>query len=343
MKKFERESDNRIIAGVCGGLSRYFGVNSKLVRVLFTLLFLFGPGFLIYILLWMLIPVRHTSREKLSRDLRRKARNLDRLLDVAMNRISLPELEDRLQRIQEMIETLLPDFEPRSLDKNPDLKPLAEAALVHLPRLLEEFVSLPIDYAQRRTIEGALTAQDQLSNELARLEDTLSRALKQRFGQKFNETANVFENLQSQYEDDPTAPFRHELEKLQAKAANRLDDEAKAKIEKIKSSLLAVLSRLQTTTDETDPNLYNVRQIALEYLPNTVEQFINLPPTLVAAETLAQGKSPKAILHEQLDVLDGTLSKMLNSLYQKDTQGLMAHGHFLRDKFLDGEKEWMGR
>ena len=48
---------NRLIAGVCSGLARRFGMSPNTVRVLFVLSCLLpGPQFLIYIALWVLVP-----------------------------------------------------------------------------------------------------------------------------------------------------------------------------------------------------------------------------------------------------------------------------------------------
>jgi phage shock protein PspC (stress-responsive transcriptional regulator) len=48
---------NRVIAGVCSGLARRFGLSPNTVRVLFVLSCLLpGPQFLIYIALWVLVP-----------------------------------------------------------------------------------------------------------------------------------------------------------------------------------------------------------------------------------------------------------------------------------------------
>jgi phage shock protein C len=52
---------NRQIAGVCGGLAEYFGLDPTLVRVCYVLLSIFSaafPGLLVYIILWILIPER---------------------------------------------------------------------------------------------------------------------------------------------------------------------------------------------------------------------------------------------------------------------------------------------
>jgi phage shock protein PspC (stress-responsive transcriptional regulator) len=58
-KKLYRTTDNRVFAGVAGGLAEYFGINPTLVRIAFILLFFFGgSGGFIYFLLWMLTPRR---------------------------------------------------------------------------------------------------------------------------------------------------------------------------------------------------------------------------------------------------------------------------------------------
>ena len=86
-KKFFRDPDNKLIAGVCSGIGNYFGVNSWLPRALFLLPFLsfvfrwndwgymnfpnfinlsFSPGALIvYIILWLVIPEATNTAEKL--------------------------------------------------------------------------------------------------------------------------------------------------------------------------------------------------------------------------------------------------------------------------------------
>lgn len=58
MKKLYRSKTDRKIAGVCGGLAEYFGVDPTIIRVIAVLLLLPGgfPGFLAYIILWIVIP-----------------------------------------------------------------------------------------------------------------------------------------------------------------------------------------------------------------------------------------------------------------------------------------------
>ena len=57
-KVLRRSRSHRIIGGVCGGLAEYFGVDPVLVRVIFVVIAIFaGSGLLLYILLWLLVPM----------------------------------------------------------------------------------------------------------------------------------------------------------------------------------------------------------------------------------------------------------------------------------------------
>ncbi|MBN1651773.1 MAG: PspC domain-containing protein [Bacteroidales bacterium] len=57
-KKLRRSFRDKIIGGVAGGLGEYFATDPLIFRILFVvLLFTGGGGFLIYILMWIFIPV----------------------------------------------------------------------------------------------------------------------------------------------------------------------------------------------------------------------------------------------------------------------------------------------
>ena len=56
-RKLYRSRNQRMIAGVCGGLADYFNVDAMLVRVLFLLLAVFGgTGLVIYLVMWIIVP-----------------------------------------------------------------------------------------------------------------------------------------------------------------------------------------------------------------------------------------------------------------------------------------------
>lgn len=54
-----RSRTDKVLGGVCGGLGRYLGIDPIVIRIIFILLTI-GPtniGVLLYILLWILLPV----------------------------------------------------------------------------------------------------------------------------------------------------------------------------------------------------------------------------------------------------------------------------------------------
>ena len=53
-----RSHNDRIIAGVCGGLGEFFGISPLWFRIAFLLSLLPGgiPGLLVYGILWIVIP-----------------------------------------------------------------------------------------------------------------------------------------------------------------------------------------------------------------------------------------------------------------------------------------------
>ncbi|MFT4058642.1 MAG: PspC domain-containing protein [Legionella sp.] len=57
-KRLWRSRKDRKIAGVCGGLGEYFKVDPVWIRVAFVIfLFLGGSALLIYLLMWLLVPL----------------------------------------------------------------------------------------------------------------------------------------------------------------------------------------------------------------------------------------------------------------------------------------------
>lgn len=56
-RRLYRSRTDRKLAGVCGGLAQYFNTDATLLRVLFVVLALLGgPGLVIYLLMWILVP-----------------------------------------------------------------------------------------------------------------------------------------------------------------------------------------------------------------------------------------------------------------------------------------------
>ena len=57
--RLRRSRSNKMIAGVIGGLARYFGFDPTTARIIYVVLSVVSvafPGLLVYILLWVIMP-----------------------------------------------------------------------------------------------------------------------------------------------------------------------------------------------------------------------------------------------------------------------------------------------
>ena len=57
-KRLYRSQKDQQIAGVCGGVAEYLGVDPTLVRLLWVIFAIAGgPGLLLYIIMWAIVPL----------------------------------------------------------------------------------------------------------------------------------------------------------------------------------------------------------------------------------------------------------------------------------------------
>ena len=56
-KRLFRSNDDRMLAGVCGGIAEYFNLDPSLIRLGWVLLTLvFGTGFIVYLAAGIIVP-----------------------------------------------------------------------------------------------------------------------------------------------------------------------------------------------------------------------------------------------------------------------------------------------
>lgn len=66
-KRLYRDSDDKVLGGVCSGVANYFDVDVVWIRIALACMFFFaGTGFLLYLILWIAIPEAKTTAEKLA-------------------------------------------------------------------------------------------------------------------------------------------------------------------------------------------------------------------------------------------------------------------------------------
>jgi phage shock protein PspC (stress-responsive transcriptional regulator) len=95
-RRIFRDPDEKVLGGVCSGISSYFNIDPIILRGIFAIsFFVFGSGFLLYLILWIIIPKARTTAEKLEmRGESVNVHNIEKTIREEMN-----ELKDRINNL----------------------------------------------------------------------------------------------------------------------------------------------------------------------------------------------------------------------------------------------------
>lgn len=126
--------------------------------------------------------------------------------------------------------------------------------------------------------------------------------------------------------------LKAEMDELMRKIKDKVPSEIYSKVERIKASIMTILPYI-VDVNSADHSVYVIRQTVLEYLPETLQNYMNLPPAFASIHPIRNGKTARQILIEQLDLLDLQMGEVAIDLAKNDTQKLLAHGRFLESKF----------
>lgn len=65
-KRLYRSTEDRMIAGVCGGLAEYFVIDPVITRLIAVLLLIPGgaPGLIPYLIFWIVVPEKPANQDR---------------------------------------------------------------------------------------------------------------------------------------------------------------------------------------------------------------------------------------------------------------------------------------
>jgi phage shock protein PspC (stress-responsive transcriptional regulator) len=327
-KRLQRNTRRRRIGGVCAGLADYTGWDVNLIRFLFLLSMLFGGlGVGVYLALWMALPASlEMPIPKVSWHLQRELRRMQQRV-LRLNRKHDPMIADMAQETFEAIKLLAPGFEsqdPTKIDRS-----LREAALQGFPKLLDSLLAMPLSRfnSGSRAAGPAQILVNQLADFRSRFQDAASNVMEREF----------LASVGNRAADTPElAAWREKLRPLQNRLSDRSMPETVSLLRGIEDKLGFLLQRLDDQPLELlDLRPFEVRKIAFEYLPDTLNEYLRLPAGMVQTERLHGEKTAEESLNEQLNLLDTTLHDLAKSLFEKDAASLLVHGRFLKEKFAE--------
>lgn len=119
----------------------------------------------------------------------------------------------------------------------------------------------------------------------------------------------------------------------QFKAVNgRIPAPAMEPFLRIRKNVLELLPRVR----EFPPGsmeLFTLQQTALDYLPNALDTYLQLPPAYARSSRVDGARTPVQVLVDDLTLLDQKMEQVRSEVRRQDTDRLLAHDRFLEDRF----------
>ncbi len=122
------------------------------------------------------------------------------------------------------------------------------------------------------------------------------------------------------------------LDKLVSQVQPLLTADMQQQLASVRTSVAEVLPRLVGARSH-DADLFTVRETVLRYLPETLANYVALPPVFRNSHALKDGKTARQLLAEQLALLASKMREIVANVAGADAQALLANGKFLEMKF----------
>lgn len=134
---------------------------------------------------------------------------------------------------------------------------------------------------------------------------------------------------------DEVAVLRRDLGALRQQVdamGARLEDDVATAVGRLLGTLGSVLDRAEVLATAPD-QLFVVSRTIRDYLPTSLESYLNLPRTYALQSRVAGRRTAHDELMAQLALLQGELAKVAQAVYAGDEQALIDQGRFLQEKF----------
>ena len=131
---------------------------------------------------------------------------------------------------------------------------------------------------------------------------------------------------------EDASAIRRGLDALLRQVRGRVADDIYTKIVSIREGILATVST-DAAASGAERDLYLIRQTALDYLPGALNVYLALPRRYAERRPIVGGRTAHDVLLEQLQLMDEKMTEVADDIARHDTDRLLSHGRFLRDKF----------
>ncbi len=132
--------------------------------------------------------------------------------------------------------------------------------------------------------------------------------------------------------DVDTKDLGKSLDRLLRQIHDRVPRDIEHKVQGIAATIQGILPR----TGQLSPGsqeLFILQRTVSDYLPTSLESFMNLPRTYAAVHPLKGTKTAQQVLSDQLDLLQTQMDEVADAVAKSDADRLLAQGRFLEDRF----------
>jgi hypothetical protein len=126
------------------------------------------------------------------------------------------------------------------------------------------------------------------------------------------------------------------LDRLVRRVDGRAPPDVAAKVREIRQEIVGMLPFAAQFPPGSE-DLFVIQRTATDYLPSALDAYLALPPEYALTRQVQDGKTPKQVLLEQLQLIDSKMDEVVDALHQRDTERLLASGRFLEERFGKGD------
>jgi hypothetical protein len=122
------------------------------------------------------------------------------------------------------------------------------------------------------------------------------------------------------------------IEELIRESKSKLPQEALGRLQRIREVVLELAPKLFSGDIAMEHSISLINAVTRD-LPETVKNYLRLPPAFAALHVVDNGRTCKQLLLDQLDLLSNQLTKIAENVYKDDAEALVVNGRFLKEKF----------
>lgn len=262
--------------------------------------------------MWIVFPAKPTTPiPRVSKSYVKELVKLDRRVRKVHRQLD-HVLADKVEEVFDGLKVFIAQMESATRENGSMLTTWYEAK-IEFERLLDQILSF--------TIEINSNHQDTLINKLDNLRKKVHQA---------GQAALQSELENGARDNDAWQAWKLKIQPLNEQLKKRAGPHVLSIMQRIEHKLSYLFGQ---TNELFDLSRFEVNQIANNYLPDALNEYLKLPSELAKSQRLRNNFTAEELLSEQLIRLDHALEELTTSLFEKDAQGLLIHGRFLKDRF----------